>query len=444
MAQCSFNNNGDFTMHSEVLILEKSPSLNGVSELNGAKNAVLVIMASLILTSGKNVLHNVPLSHDVFQMIALLESLGATIVVDAENKSLSIDTHKLSGFTVSHEIMKKMRASILVMGPLLARFGKAAIALPGGCLIGDRPIDIHMKAFTRMGAEISLDGNYLYAQAPSIKAQKFILAYPSVGATENIMMAATLIPGKTTIVNAALEPEIFDLVAVLQQMGAQITLLPAGIIEVVGVKELKPVIHTIIMDRLEAGTLLLAAAVSGGEIYLPEGSAHSLEVFLEKLCEMGHLIDVGVDGVGIHLKATSSPRAVSFKTMPHPGFPTDLQAPMMVAQCLADGVSTITETVFENRMLHVRELQKMGAHIELEGMVAKIKGVDGLYGASLIAPDIRASAALVIAGIVAQGTSTMTGIHHLLRGYQDLTGSLQKLGARIQIKSDQSVCQSNL
>ncbi len=423
-------------MHSEFLVLEKSPALQGVSDLGGAKNAVLVIMASLILTSGKSTLHNVPFSHDVFQMISLLESLGAYVYIDGDTHTLIIDTTNISNCAVSADIMKKMRASILVMGPLLARFGKAAIALPGGCLIGDRPVDMHLNAFARMGAEISLDGSYLYAQASHLKAQKFILAYPSVGATENIMMAATLTHGKTTIVNAALEPEVFDLVAILKQMGAQVNLLPAGIIEVIGVQELKPVIHTIIMDRLEAGTLLLAAAVTGGEITLPQGPGHSLEVFLEKLCEMGHSVDIGIDGVGIYLKATKTPRAVSFKTMPYPGFPTDLQAPMMVAQCLADGTSIITETVFENRMLHVRELQKMGAHIELEGMVAKIKGVDTLYGAQLIAPDIRASAALVIAGIAAQGTSTMSGIHHLLRGYQDLCGTLQKLGARITVKSE--------
>lgn len=423
-------------MYTDFLVLEKSPSLQGVLELSGAKNAVLVIMASLIATAGKSTLYNVPFSHDVFQMISLLESLGAQVIIDANTHSLTIDTSCIMHYSVNAEIMKKMRASILVMGPLLARFGKAAIALPGGCLIGDRPVDMHLNAFARMGAEISLDGAYLYAQAKRLTAQRFILSYPSVGATENIMMAAALTEGKTTIINAALEPEVFDLVAILKKMGAQINLLPAGIIEIIGVKELQPVSHTIIMDRLEAGTLLLAAAVTGGQITLPEGPGHSLEVFLEKLSEMGHSIDIGIDGVGIHIKATQSPRAVSFKTMPYPGFPTDLQAPMMVAQCLADGVSVVTETVFENRMLHVRELQKMGAHIELEGMVAKIKGVDMLYGASLIASDIRASAALVIAGIAAQGTSTMSGIHHLLRGYQDLCGSLQKVGARIAVKSE--------
>ncbi len=423
-------------MNSEFLVLEKSPALSGVSDLNGAKNAILVIMASLILTSGKSKLSNVPFSHDVFQMIALLESLGACVLVDQELRTLNIDTTNISNYAVNADIMKKMRASILVMGPLLARFGKAEIALPGGCLIGDRPVDMHLNAFARMGAEISLEGSCVYAQATQLKAQKFILAYPSVGATENIMMAATLTQGKTTIVNAALEPEVFDLATVLRAMGAYINLLPAGVIEVVGVQELRPVTHAIIMDRLEAGTLLLATAVTGGEITLPQGPGHSLEVFLEKLCEMGHSVNIGIDGIGIYLKATRSPRAVSFKTMPYPGFPTDLQAPMMVAQCLADGSSVVTETVFENRMLHVRELQKMGAHIELEGMIAKIKGVDRLYGANLIAPDIRASAALVIAGIAAQGSSTLSGIHHLLRGYQDLCGTLQKLGAKITFKSE--------
>lgn len=418
------------------IVLEKS-LLQGSAGLHGAKNAVLVIMASLILTSGKSTLLNVPFSHDVFNMIALLESLGAVIEIFAEDNRLVVDTTGVNRCTVSPEIMQKMRASILVMGPLLARFGKAAIALPGGCRLGDRPIDLHLTAFARMGCDITLDGDYLYAQATAgLKNQKFVLTYPSVGATENIMMAACLTPGKTVIINAALEPEVFDLVAILKSMGADIRLMPAAVIEIVGVRELKPVQHTIIMDRLEAGTLLLAAAVTGGEITLPQAPAHSLEVFLEKLCEMGHAIDIGLDGVGIHLKATNRPHAVSFKTMPYPGFPTDLQAPMMVAQTLADGVSIITETVFENRMLHVRELQKMGAHIELEGLVATVKGVDTLYGAALIAPDIRASAALVIAGLVAQGPSTLSGVHHLLRGYQDLCGTLQTLGGKITYKDE--------
>ncbi len=418
------------------LVIESSPGLQGVATLSGAKNAVLVIMASLILTGGKNTLYNVPFSHDVLQMIALLESLGAHIKMSRETKTLFIDTSSILSCAVSADIMKKMRASILVMGPLLARFNKAAIALPGGCRLGDRPIDMHLHAFAQMGAEIALEGHYLYAQAKKLHARKFILAYPSVGATENIMMAATLVDGKTTIVNAAIEPEVLDLIAVLKKMGADISLFPAGVIEIVGVKELHPVSHTIIMDRLEAGTLLLAAAVTGGQIALPEGPGHSLEVFLEKLVEMGHIVDVGFDGIGIYFKATQSPRAVSFKTMPYPGFPTDLQAPMMVAQCLADGTSTITETVFENRMLHVQELQKMGAHIQLNGLVAQVKGVDMLFGATLIAPDIRASAALLIAGLAAQGTSTLTGIHHLLRGYNDLSGSLRNLGARITMKTE--------
>ena len=402
-------------MLTEYLVLEKSPALYGSSELHGAKNAVLVIMTASILASGVTTLRNVPTSQDVFQMIHLLELLGAVVAYDDAASVLTIDSTGVR--------------------PLLARFSRASIALPGGCILGPRPVDFHLKAFAYMGATLTQQGDYVHAHAPAgLTSKRFILPYPSVGATENIIMAATITPGLTTIINAAIEPEVLDLIRMLTAMGALITIKPAGTIEVEGVCELKPVDHTVIMDRLEAGTLLVATAVSGGEISLPQAPAYFMEVFLEKLSEMGHTIDVGIDGIGINLRATQSPRAVSFKTMPYPGFPTDLQAPMMVAQCLADGTSEITETVFENRMLHARELQKMGAQITLDGMVAKVSGVDMLYGSALIASDIRASAALVIAGIVAEGTSTMSGVHHVLRGYQDLCGSLQRLGARITTK----------
>ena len=422
-------------MLTEYLVLEKSPALYGSSELHGAKNAVLVIMTASILASGVTTLRNVPTSQDVFQMIHLLELLGAVVAYDDAASVLTIDSTGVRPREDGLECMKKMRASVLILGPLLARFSRASIALPGGCILGPRPVDFHLKAFAYMGATLTQQGDYVHAHAPAgLTSKRFILPYPSVGATENIIMAATITPGLTTIINAAIEPEVLDLIRMLTAMGALITIKPAGTIEVEGVCELKPVDHTVIMDRLEAGTLLVATAVSGGEISLPQAPAYFMEVFLEKLSEMGHTIDVGIDGIGINLRATQSPRAVSFKTMPYPGFPTDLQAPMMVAQCLADGTSEITETVFENRMLHARELQKMGAQITLDGMVAKVSGVDMLYGSALIASDIRASAALVIAGIVAEGTSTMSGVHHVLRGYQDLCGSLQRLGARITTK----------
>lgn len=426
-------------MSHAYVVIEQSPALQGTVGLVGAKNAVLVIMASLILTNGVSRLTNVPSSDDVYQMIALLRNLGAIVFFDSIAHTLEIDTTAINAHAVNPEIMKKMRASILVMGPLLARYGKASIALPGGCLIGARPIDYHLKAFVQMGATIDIIEEYLNTQADALKACKFILEYPSVGATENIMMAATLIPGKTSIVNAAIEPEILDLVTVLRKMGASITLHAPATIEIEGVKELHPIEHDIIPDRLEAGSLLAAVAMTGGSVTIPDAPVYALEVFLEKLSEMGHTLSMGKDGKGISLTSTKNPKAVSFKTMPYPGFPTDLQAPMMVLQTIASGTSVIYETVFENRLMHVRELQKMGAHITVEGGCATIKGVDALYGASVIAPDIRASAGLVIAGLVAQGQTVMTGVHHLKRGYEELDKKLALLGAHISMHTEDAM-----
>lgn len=421
------------SMSSEYVIIEQSPSLKGEVEVAGAKNAVLVIMASLILTSGKSRLYNVPASADVENMQELLSGLGAKIAFDAQTNALEVDTTELHGYTVSPESMKKMRASILVMGPLLARFGRAEVALPGGCVLGARPIDFHLKSFAAMGASLEFQGEFIRASARPVRAAHIVLEYPSVGCTENVLMAATRAHGVTRIINAALEPEVLDLVTVLRKMGAQITILPPATLHIEGVRELRPIEHAIISDRLEAGSLLIATAMSGGSVTIPSIRADILEVFLEKLVEMGHNVTVGKEGLGITLTATSNPRCVSFKTMPYPGFPTDLQAPMMAAQCIASGVSIIHETVYENRLLHVRELQKMGAHISVEGQTATIKGSDALYGTHVIASDIRASAALVAAGLAAQGQTTMTGVHHLRRGYQDLDRKLSMLGARIQV-----------
>jgi len=420
-------------MTNEHLLIEHSPRLSGTAELTGAKNATLVIMASLILTSGKSRLSNIPFSEDVFQMITLLEKLGAHVTSDQEHHTIEVDTTGITTYQVPPEIMKKMRASILVMGPLLARFGKAEIAVPGGCALGARPIDYHLKAFTQMGASINHQGEFLTAAAEKLVAHKFILEYPSVGATENIMMAATLTPGTTSIVNASLEPEVLDLIKILTAMGAHISILPPATILIEGVTSLNPVNHEIIYDRLEAGSLLLAAAITGGEIHLPQAPAELLELFLLKLEEMGHQITTGQNGRGVSLKATDNPHAVSFKTMPYPGFPTDLQAPMMVALCLASGTSVIHETVFENRLVHVRELRKMGALISTDGTSATVTGVDDLYGAQLIAPDIRAAYGLVLAGLAAQGSTTLTGIHHLRRGYEHIIDKLIKLGAKISL-----------
>ncbi len=425
-------------MSTEYVLIEKSQPLRGTVDLIGAKNAVLVIMASLILTSGKNKLTNVPFSEDVLHMIRLLTSLGAEVTVDEANNTLSIDTSTMRSFRVGPEIMKKMRASILVMGPLLARFGAAEVALPGGCVLGARPIDFHLKAFIRMGASISPKGEFLEARAERLLPSTHVLEYPSVGATENIIMAAVLTKGITRIINAAIEPEVLDLIDILQKMGANIHIKPPSTIEIHGVETLGAVEHHIMYDRLEAGSLLLAAAVTGGEIALPQAPAFAMDVFLAKLEEMGHQVTRGIDGIGIWFKATENPHAVSFKTMPYPGFPTDLQAPMMTALCLASGTSTVYETVFENRLVHTRELQKMGAQITTDGQMATIIGVDELYGAAVVASDIRAAYALVLAGLVAEGQTKMTGVHHLKRGYQGMIEKLNVLGAPARIVSSEN------
>jgi UDP-N-acetylglucosamine 1-carboxyvinyltransferase len=418
-------------MSTEYIRILTSPPLEGSADLVGAKNAVLVIMAALLLAKGKSRLTNVPFSDDTHTMIKLLRSLGADIVADEDALTLEADTTHVDSAKVGPDIMKRMRASILVMGPLLARFGKVEVAMPGGCVLGARPIDFHLKAFRKMGVTFTEHDDYLEANVTQLQPMRYVFEYPSVGATENILMAAVLTPGTTRILHAAIEPEVLDLIEVLRKMGAQISLLPPATIEITGVSSLKPVDHQIMYDRLEAGSLLIAAAITGGDIHLPQAPAHMMDVFLGKLEEMGHQIAVGAEGKGVRLKATTMPVAVSFKTLPYPGFPTDLQAPMTAALCLASGKSVIDETVFENRLMHARELQKMGAQFSVEGQSATIVGVDELYGAPVIATDIRAACALILAGMAAQGETTMTGVHHLKRGYHNMIEKLQSLGGRV-------------
>jgi UDP-N-acetylglucosamine 1-carboxyvinyltransferase len=412
--------------------IKKTQPLKGTIEVCGAKNAVLVIMASLILAPGKSTLRNVPVSSDVLTLIDLLRGLGADITFDTNRHTLEVDTSTIMHDNIPAAIMKKMRASVLVMGPLLARFGRATIALPGGCSIGKRPIDFHLKAFRQMGVRIEEEGEIVRAQCQQLQSKKIVLEYPSVGATENIIMAATLTKGTTTIIDAAVEPEVQDLIKILQAMGANITTQAPATIIVEGVQRLNPVDHSILPDRLEAGSLLVAAAITGGEVMISNARSFDMDVFLLKLQEMGHTVISGDDGKGVYLKATKNPIAISFKTGPFPGFPTDLQAPMMAALALAEGQSIIDETVFENRMLHVDQLVKMGAQIEQTGSRAIITGVPQLIGTTVAASDIRASCALVLAGLVAEGTTIMTNIHHFDRGYDNLDEKLIKLGASIE------------
>lgn len=422
-------------MTEEHIVIEQSNCLQGSVELSGAKNAVLVIMASLILSDGVSVLTNVPVNEDVWQMIRLLRDLGAQVNFDPVAHRLEVDTRLMTKFSIRSDVMKKMRASVLVMGPLLARFGRCDIALPGGCVIGTRPIDYHLYGFKKMGVDISVDGEYLTAHVNSLHAAKIVLEYPSVGATENIIMAAALTKGLTRIVNAALEPEVVDLINILKAMGANIVIEPPATIVIEGVESLRPVEYAVMLDRLEAGSLLLAAAMTGGKIELPQAPAFAMDMFLVKLEEMGHQITSGTNGIGVSLRATQCPKSVSFKTAPYPGFPTDLQAPMLAAQCVASGTSVIYETVYENRLLHVMELQKMGAQIKVEHNKAIVIGVESLYGVPVIATDIRASCALVLAGLVAKGTTCMSGIKHLARGYEDFDKKIRALGGSMRYES---------
>ena len=424
-------------MAAGYLAIEHASKLSGVVPVSGAKNATLVSMAALLLTSGISRLRNVPASADVHCMIRVLEELGALVAVDWDMNELCIDTRGVTSWAVSAESMRMMRASVLVMGPLLARFGRADVALPGGCVIGARPINYHLENFERMGVQVSVAGSGVCARTPQLKPQRLVLEYPSVGATENILMAATLTPGRTDIINAALEPEVLDLIVLLRAMGANIEVTAPATISIEGCTELQPVTdHAIMPDRLEAGTLLLAAAMTGGQVTLPNAYADHLDMFLYKLKEMGHQIKTVYGQPGITLTATDTPRAVSFKTHPYPGFPTDLQAPMSAAQCVAEGTSVIEETVFENRLVHCEQLRRMGADIVINGRRATITGVQSLQGAAVAASDIRASCALALAGCVAQGTTIMSGVHHWQRGYDALEQKLCGMGARITVHAD--------
>lgn len=434
-------------MSERFLLVKQSQPLHGVVELAGAKNAVLVIIASLILAPGKSTLRNVPNSADVRGFVTLMLTLGAEVDFDLKQKTLTVDTSTIHNFEVSPDIMNKMRASILVMGPLLARFGKARVALPGGCLIGARPINYHLHGFRRLNVTLEEDKPYLFAQVStntSARSERLVFEYPSVGATENVLMYAALKPGETIIVNAALEPEVLDLIDILKKMGARIVCEPGQIIRITGVEALRPVDHTVIPDRLEAGALLLAACVTKGSVSLPNARADHMDIFLEKLREMGHEVYAGTNPTaafplqGISLKSCLDPIGVSIKTNPYPGFPTDLQAPLMTAMALSRNISTVEETVFENRLMHVKELAKLGAQITVEGQKATIRGVEKLYGTELLATDIRASCGLVLAGLAAIGETKIGCIHHWERGYDKLEEKLRFMGADISIISSNS------
>jgi UDP-N-acetylglucosamine 1-carboxyvinyltransferase len=413
------------------ILIRGGNRLNGKVKVSGAKNAVLPIIAASILASeGECRIGDAPPLDDVITISQVLHALGVTIRY--KDETVYITATQLEKSEAPYELVRKMRASFLVMGPLLARMGYARIALPGGCAIGTRPIDQHLKGFEAMGAEIDLGQGYIEARTNGKKLQgaKIYLDVASVGATENIMMAATLAEGVTTIENAAKEPEIVDLANFLNAMGAKVRGAGTGMIRIEGVGKLVGVSHTVIPDRVEAGTFMIAAAITKSDIYIENAIGDHLAPVISKLQEMG--VQVEEDENGIRVSASGGLKAVDIKTLPHPGFPTDMQAQMMALLLVSDGTSIITETVFENRFMHVAEFKSMNAQIKVDGRTAVIKGNTPLRGAKVCATDLRAGAALILAALVAEGETELTGLHHLDRGYVDITGKLRGLGADVE------------
>ncbi len=403
--------------------------LSGTVVIGGSKNASLPIMASTILASNKHTIRGVPVLRDINTMSRLIENLGGSVVRSQEE--LIIDTESIDRFEAPYELVRTMRASILVLGPLLARFRKAKVSLPGGCAIGSRPVNLHLEALRKMGAEIDIYEGYIVAQTERLRGAKIYFDIPTVTGTENIMMAATLADGRTVIENAAKEPEVVDLANALMKMGAIIKGAGGEVIEIEGVDRLRPLNgYRVIPDRIEAGTFIIAVAITGGEAVIRNVIPEHIEAIIEKLREAGCEIKL-VENDALLVRGADVIKPVNVKTMPYPGFPTDMQAQFMALMTVTDGTSIIRETIFENRFMHVAELRRMGADITTEGSVATVKGVKRLKGAPLMSSDLRASASLVIAALRADGESIIDRVYHLDRGYERMEIKLRALGADV-------------
>ena len=415
----------------EQLVIHGGNPLRGRVKIGGAKNAVLPIIAAALLGSrGVSVLDDVPALEDVYTISSVLRSLGVKADYAAKEHRLTIDASRIETVSAPYELVRKMRASFLIMGPLLAREGHAEISLPGGCAIGTRPIDLHLKGFEALGAEIDITQGAIHASAPhGLKGARIYFDFPSVGATENVMMAASCAEGQTILENPALEPEIVDLANYLNVMGAHVRGAGTNQIKIDGVPGLKAAGYTIIPDRIEAGTYMVAAAMTGGDVFIENAISEHLKPVVAKLTEAGAQIEEDI--AGIRVRADGSMKAIDLKTLPYPGFPTDMQAQFMAMLAVAEGTSVVTETVFENRFMHVEEFKRMGAKIRIEGRSAFIEGVQNLAGGRVNATDLRAGAALVLAGLVAEGRTEIGSLHHIDRGYDDLVAKLQRLGADI-------------
>ena len=405
--------------------------LAGEVAISGAKNAALPELCAALLTAEPVLLSNVPRLHDVATMLKLLRTLGVAAVqsVDAE-ATVALDASQVTSREAPYDLVKTMRASILVLGPLVARFGEARVSLPGGCAIGTRPVDQHIKGLQALGAEITVEHGYIVARASRLRGARISTDMVTVTGTENLLMAATLAEGETVLENAAQEPEIPDLAEMLIAMGARIEGHGSSRIRIEGVRELHGVAHRTIPDRIEAGTFLCAVAAAGGDVLLRGARAEHLEAAIEKLREAGAVIESGADW--IRVRADARLRSVSFRTSEYPAFPTDMQAQFMALDCIAEGAASVAETIFENRFMHVPELIRLGARIEVDGRVAMIQGVEKLSGATVMATDLRASAGLVIAGLVAEGETVIDRIYHLDRGYDRMEAKLRGLGADIE------------
>jgi len=414
----------------DKLIITGGRPLSGDVRISGAKNAALPILAATLLAEDPMVIGNIPHLRDITTTMELLGRMGVELTVD-EKMRVEVDAGRLDNPFAPYELVKTMRASILVLGPLLARCGQADVSLPGGCAIGSRPVDLHIEGLRAMGAEITVEGGYIKARASRLKGVRLVLDLVTVTGTENLMMAATLAEGVTLLENAAREPEVVDLANCLNAMGAKISGAGTTTITIEGVKSLHGTHYEVLPDRIETGTFLVAGAISGGKVRVRDTDPTQLDAVLKKLREAGAALEVGDDYIILDMHG-KRPRAVNVHTAPYPAFPTDMQAQFTALNTVAEGVGTITETVFENRFMHVQELQRMGANIKLEGNTAICTGVPRLTGAPVMATDLRASASLVLAGLVADGETVVDRIYHVDRGYQNIEDKFAGLGAQIR------------
>ncbi len=412
----------------QKLAIQGGNRLNGEVRISGAKNAALPIMCAALLTADELRLDNMPDLHDVATMRKLLEQMGVKAVL--QGNQMTLHGAHVDKLEAPYDMVKTMRAAVLVLGPLVARFGEARVSLPGGCAIGSRPVDLHIKGLQAMGAEISIEHGYIHARAKRLKGARIFFDIVSVTGTENLMMAATLADGVTLLENAAREPEVVDLAHCLRAMGAKISGDGTDTITITGADKLHGASHRIMPDRIESGTFLVAAAASGGSITLTDTRADILDTVLEKLTEAG--AQIRVEGDRIHLQMNGRPKSVNLRTAPYPAFPTDMQAQFMALNTIAEGSAMMVETIFENRFMHVQEMRRLGAQIDIEGNTALVRGVTHLEGATVMATDLRASASLVIAGLVAQGETVIDRIYHLDRGYEHIEAKLSQLGANIR------------